>query len=158
MIRAYPFGITRVETDKTLIMIDDAWPNWSRSEGTPLFNAQGEPSQELNAVRDQLQKIEMEIQRTRFFGDALLEAGLLMDMRFEATLPSGEQITADGFMSVDDKKLMELPDAKVVELHRNGVLSLIHAHQISMRHMQKLVDWKAQLAQAAVGASEGSKT
>ena len=95
-------------------------------------------------MRDQLQKIELEIQRTRFFGDALLQADLLMDMRFEATLPSGEQISADGFMSVDDKKLMELPEAKVVELHRSGVLSLIHAHQISMRHMQKLVDWKAQ--------------
>lgn len=144
MVRAYPFGITRVEADKTLIMIDDAWPNWSRTEGTALFNDKGEPSEDLNAVRDQLQKIELEIQRTRFFGDALLQADLLMDMRFEATLPSGEQISADGFMSVDDKKLMELPEAKVVELHRSGVLSLIHAHQISMRHMQKLVDWKAQ--------------
>lgn len=158
MVRAYPFGITRVEAEKTLIMIDDAWPNWSRTEGTPLFNAQGDPSDELNAVRDQLQKIELEIQRTRFFGDALLDAGLLMDMRFEATLPNGEQITADGFMSVDDKKLMELPEAKVVELHRNGVLSLIHAHQISMRHMQKLVDWKSQRAQAAADTSQAPKT
>jgi hypothetical protein len=38
--------------------------------------------------------------------------------------------------------LAALADAQVLEFHRNGVLGLIHAHQLSMRHMRKLVSWR----------------
>jgi hypothetical protein len=90
------------------------------------------------------------VQRTRLFGRALVDAGLLMDMRFDATLPDGKTVTVDGFLTVDEKKLGELPDAKVVEFHRNGVLGLIHAHQMSLRHMRQLVEWRVARAATAL--------
>ena len=65
-------------------------------------------------------------------------------MRFDATLPDGKTLTVEGFMTIDEKKFAELPDDKITEFHKNGVLGLIHAHQISLRHMRKLVEWHAQ--------------
>ena len=49
-----------------------------------------------------------------------------------------------GFLAVDEKKFAALSDDKVLELHKNGALGLIHAHQISMRHMRRLVEWRQQ--------------
>ena len=114
------------------------------TEGTVLFNDDGQPSEYLTAVRDQLEKIEAEVQRTRLFGEALVQADLLTEMRFDATLPDGKTLTVDGFLAVDEKKFATLSDAKVLELHKNGALGLIHAHQISLRHMRRLVEWRQQ--------------
>jgi hypothetical protein len=103
----------------------------------------------MNGVRDQLERVETEIQRTRLFGTLMVDADLLQPMRFDATLPDGSTVSVDGFLTVDEKKLAELPDAKVLEFHKNGVLGLIHAHQISLRHMRRLVDWHVARKQAA---------
>lgn len=151
LMRTYPFGIAHTQDDRMLVMIDEAWPGWSRETGTPLFDEQGMPTEDTRGTLEQIQKIELEIQRTRFFGDALLEAGLLTDMRFEATLSDGEKITVDGFLAIDEAKLAALSQDKLVEFHSNGVLALAHAHQISMRHMQKLVDWRLLRMAAARG-------
>lgn len=140
LLRAYPYGLARADQERVVIVIDEAWNGWSQTEGQPLFESDGKSTAYLNTVREQLEKVEIEVQRTRFVGQALIDADLLMDMRFDATLAGGETITVDGFMTVDDKKLGELPDAKVLEFHRNGLLALIHAHQMSLRHMRELVE------------------
>lgn len=149
LLRAYPFGIARVDAGQVVIVIDEAWAGWSQTEGAPLFDESGEPGPELQQVRGHLEQLETEIQRTRLFGKALLDAGLLTSMRFEATMADGQKITAEGFFTIDEKKLAELPEAKIVEMHRNGALSLIHAHQVSMRLMRRLADWRSQRAAQA---------
>jgi hypothetical protein len=70
----------------------------------------------------------------------LLELELLRAMRFDATLPDGNKISVDGFLAIDEEKLGALPEATVFDLHRTGVLSLIHAHQISLGLMRALVE------------------
>ena len=61
-------------------------------------------------------------------------------MRFDATLPDGNKMSVDGFLALDEEKLGALPDATVLDLHRTGVLALIHAHQISLGLMRALVE------------------
>ena len=152
LLQAYPFGIARVDDNRVVVVIDEAWSGWSQSEGTALFNDDGQPSDHLTAVRDQLEKIEVEVQRTRLFGDALVKADLLTEMRFDATLPDGKTLTVDGFLAVDEKKFAALSDEKVLELHKSGTLGLIHAHQISLRHMRRLVQWRQERGAAAPSA------
>lgn len=143
MLRLYPFGVARVDPQRVMVVIDEGWAGWSQTEGQPLFDAEGKPTDYTNGVREQLEKIETEVQRTRMLGELLMNAKLLSDMRFEAQLPDGSKIVVDGFLTVDEKKMGELSDAQILEYHKNGVLGLIHAHQISMRHMRKLVEWRA---------------
>lgn len=141
LLRCYPFGIARQDDERVIVVIEDGFNGWSLTEGQALFDDAGQPTEFLKGMRDQLEKIEIEIQRTRMFGRLLSEAQLLAPMRFDATLPDGKTLSVDGFLTVDEKKFAELPDAKVLEFHKNGVLGLIHAHQISLRHMRRLVEW-----------------
>ena len=76
------------------------------------------------------------------------ELGLLQDMRFDVTLPDGSKHTVDGFMTLDDKKATALPDDVVAELHRSGLLGLMHLHWVSMGNMRRLVDWHVERAAA----------
>jgi hypothetical protein len=117
-----------------------------------LFDEQGQPAEYLKGMRDQLERVEAEIQRTRLFSKLLLDADLLADMRFDATLTDGQKVSVEGFLAVDEKKLAMLPDEKVLELHRSGALGLIHAHQISMRNMRKLIGWR-QARERTAGAA-----
>lgn len=143
LLRAYPFGIARQDAERVLVVMEEGFDGWSQTEGQALFDAEGKPTEFMNGMRDQLERVETEIQRTRLFGNLLVDADLLQPMRFDATLPDGKTVSVDGFLTVDEKKLAALPDAKIVEFHKNGALGLIHAHQISLRHMRRLVEWHA---------------
>lgn len=159
LLRAYPFGIARLDETRVAVVIDEAWVGWSRTEGEPLFETEGKPGKHLAAMRDHLEKLEAEIQRTRVFGEMLMDAGLLGAMRFDATLPDGRSLSVDGFLALDEKAFAALPDEKLLQLHKSGALALIHAHQISMRHMRRLVEWRQQREVAAQpAAASGSPT
>ena len=69
-----------------------------------------------------------------------------------ATLPDGRSHTVDGFLTVDEKKMQDLPDAVVGDLHRTGVLGLMHLHWVSMGNMRRLVDWHVERGAAATGS------
>ncbi len=43
----------------------------------------------------------------------------------------------------DEEKLLALPDALVLELHRNGILMMMQAQLLSMTNMRRLVERKA---------------
>jgi hypothetical protein len=148
--RRYPFAMAQVSADQMAVCLDRAWEGFSETEGDLLFQPDGEPTPLLLDVHRFVQSFEDEGQRTRAFCSELHKAGLLQDMRFDATLPDGEKLSVDGFLAIDEKKLAGLPDAKIVELHKNGILGLIHAQQISMGLMRRLVEWRVQRAAAAI--------
>jgi hypothetical protein len=139
-LRRYPFAMARLDqgSDQLAVCYDADWAGFSQTEGSPLFTEAGEPSEFLLNAKTFLENFENEIERTRLLCEQLMELELLGDMRFDATLPSGEKLAVDGFLAVDEKKLAELPEAKLVELYRNGILSLIEMHRISMTNMNRL--------------------
>ncbi len=148
LLRMYPFGIARVDTERYALCVDTSSPALSQTEGQALFNEQGQPTEYLDGIHKQLQQIETEVQRTRHLCDLLQEKDLLRDMRFDADLPDGQKLSVDGFLTVDEKRLNDLSDADVLALHRNGVMGLIHAHQVSLPLMRRLVNWRLQRAAA----------
>jgi len=141
VLRSYPFCIARVDTERFAICIDQGHAGFSETEGVPLFEGDAQPSEMLKAMTSNLENLENEVQRTRMIGKRLLELDLLRDMRFDTTLPDGRQHTVDGFLTVDDKKVTELPEATVMELHRTGILGLIHLHWVSIGNMRRLANW-----------------
>jgi hypothetical protein len=139
-LRAYPFAMARVDNEKYAVCIDRAWAGWTEGDGMSLFEADGAPSPYLADVQKYLETLEAELQRTRAFCARLVDLELLQEMRFDATLPDGNKLTVDGFLALDEKKFNELPDATVLELHKSGILALIHMQQVSMGNMRRLVD------------------
>ena len=59
-----------------------------------------------------------------------------------ATLPDGQKLAVDGFYMIDEAKVKALPDATVLELHREGLYSFIQAHWVSLGHMRRLLGWR----------------
>ena len=141
VLNAYPFCIGRMDAERFAICLDAGWSGLSGTEGLALFDAEGQPTQYLAEVQTNLEKVEAEIQRTRLMCRRLRELNLLRDMRFDATLPDGAKLGVDGFLTVDEKALTDLAEPALGELHRSGLLGLIHAHYVSMGNMRKLLDW-----------------
>ena len=139
ILRAYPLAVVPVDATSYAVCID-AKAGLTAETGERLFDDAGEPTAFLTERRGFVEEIEREAQRTRLLGRRLIELELLRSMRFDATLPDGNQLTVDGFLALDDEKLAALPDATVVDLHRTGVLGLINAHQISLGLMRALVE------------------
>lgn len=144
LLRMYPFALARAGDSEVVLCYDASWPGFTLTEGESLFEADGTPTAFTAEMQTQLQNIEAEVERTRLIGEKLLQKNLLQEMRFDATLPDGQKMTVDGFLTVDDKRFGELSDADVLELHRSGILGLIHAHQVSLGNMRRLIEWHAQ--------------
>ncbi len=140
LLRGYPLGLARTDAQNYVVVIDDQAGALSATEGELLFNDQGEPSPMLEERRKFVEQLENEAQRTRLLGRSLQELELLQPMRFDATLPDGQQLSVEGFLTVDEKRFSELADDKLVQLHKSGILALIYAHQFSLGLMRGLVE------------------
>lgn len=152
VLRAYPLCVGRIDDERFAICVDTAFAGVNTDDGQPLFNADGSQSPLLEGMQAHLETLEAEIHKTRLVGKRLLELNLLQDMRFDATLPDGRQHTVDGFLTIDDKKVTDLPDNVVGELHRSGMLGLMHLHWVSMGNMRRLVEWHAERHPAPAAA------
>ncbi len=144
VLRCYPFCIGRLDNTQFAICVDTAWAGVNTTEGDALFNADGQATELLQNMQKHLEALETEVQRTRMVGQRLLDLDVLKDMRFDATLPDGRQHSVDGFLTVDEAKMQALPDEVVGQLHREGVLGLVHAHWVSLGHMRRMVEWHAE--------------
>lgn len=156
VLRHYPFCIARVDDKRFAICVDMAYAGAGNETGAPLFEDDGQPAALLKTMQPQMESLETEVQRTRLVGKRLLELNVLREMRFDATLPDGSKHSVDGFLTVDDKKMTELPEDVVVELHRNGLLGLVHLHWVSLGNMRRLAQWHAERAAAAPAAAAGA--
>lgn len=155
-IRRYPFlTATLRSAGATGVMIDRAWSGFSETEGEPLFEADDKPAAALQRAMQFLEMFETEAQRTRQFCSRLLDLELLREMKADATLPDGANLSVDGFLVVDEEKLHQLADEPVLEMHRNGMLMLLHLHLASLANMRGMVERKARRAQAAAAAAKG---
>lgn len=141
VLRTYPFCIARVDDKQFAICIDTAWPGVVTEGGEPLFKPDGGATPLLEAAQQQLEIVETEVQRTKLLCQRLVDLDLLRDMRFDATFPDGRTHTLDGFFTVDEERLKAQPDSVLLELAKNGLLSIIHAHWVSLGNMRMLVDW-----------------
>lgn len=141
ILRMYPFCIARLDDQQFAVCMDAGWSGISTSEGQALFTPEGEQAPLLASAQQQLELMEAEVQRTRMACQELVALDLLRDMRFDATLPDGRKHSIDGFLTVDDTKVLALPDAKIAELQRKGLLGFINAHWLSLGNMSRLLEW-----------------
>ena len=158
MLRLYPFALARVAANEMVVCFDETWVGFG-SQGQALFDGAGQPTEFTSNVQKQLENFEQEVERTRLAGAMLVEKDLLREMRFDATLPDGSKLVVDGFLTIDEQKLAALSDADIVLMQRNGLMGLIHAHQISLGNMARLVEWHVErLADGGAGAASTAIT
>jgi hypothetical protein len=138
-LRRYPFAMARVDDsgNNLAVCYDSQWAGFNETTGEALFK-DGQPTEFLLNAKAFLENFEQETERTRLICNLLVEMDLLQDMRFEATLPNGEKLDVEGFLALDEKKYQELPDDKVLQLHRNGLIAMLEMHRLSLTNMNRL--------------------
>ncbi len=140
-LRMYPFALARSDDMQYTMCHDANSTRFSVTEGEPLFEADGTPSAFTSDIQRQLEQVEVEVERTRRMGLELLRLDLLREMRFQATLPDGGAVGVEGFLTVDEERFTKLPDAEVLQMHKSGLLGLLHAHRLSLSNMRRLAQW-----------------
>ncbi len=153
-IRRYPFSTAGLPgAGRSNVLVDEAWAGFSDEATEPLFEADDAPAPALKRAIDFLDRFQLETERTQAFCERLVMLGVLKEMKADATLPSGQKLSVDGFHAVDEEKLRALPESTVLELWRNGLLMLIQAHLLSLANIRHLVNRKAARLQAAAELS-----
>ena len=146
-MRAYPFATAKISDEQYAICVDRAWAGFDNDAGEALFDDKGEAAPFLDEIKTYLDNLEVETERTRLICKRLVELDLMEPMRFDAQLDSGN-LSVEGFFCISETKFTALAGDVVAELHRNGILGLVHAQHVSMGNMRRLVERRVRQAAA----------
>ncbi len=75
---------------------------------------------------------------TTAYAEELKKRGLLVAKELRFALPSGESQTIGGLRLIDEQKVSELSDETFLEWRRQGWISLMHWHWVSMDNFQRM--------------------
>ena len=141
-IRRYPFMLAKLSpeaTDLSLMFDPTSGAIGEFDEGERMFDDEGNTTDATKRVLDFCQHFEQAAQRTQAFLNELKDNGILMDGEVAIQREGEEQpFIYRGFRMVDQDKLRELSDEKILEWHKNGILMLIHAHIYSLDLMRTI--------------------
>jgi hypothetical protein len=141
-IQRYPFAVARDDENQRLVLCVDVKSDLLADEGEAIISEDGtlgaraERSQEIMKQYVEQEAVTRELLRV------LDEYELIAPAQVRVTL-EGESRLLNGLYRVDDKKVQELSDDKVLELHRRNYFPAIFAHLQSLAQLQVLIDLKA---------------
>lgn len=143
-VRRYPFVFSRSQ-DQTqyFLCIDEDYAGFSEgSEGEPLFQPDGNPTDFTSKTLDFLSQYQAEFQRTEQFAARLQSLNLLDRKQVSSTDPDSgsEKLRLSGFYTVDRSRLGTLLNEPTVELVRSGDYELICHHLASLSNFTQLRD------------------
>jgi hypothetical protein len=146
-VRRYPFCMTRVTVDgkeqsERIACVEKRAVN---AKGEALYDSKGEPLPVWDHLRKLLFEFEADLARTEELCRKLHELHLLETFTAQVA-PQGEPpIALTGMYRVSEEKLQALHADTLQELARNGMLSRVYAHLLSLDNFQHLLDRRAKL-------------
>ena len=138
-VRRYPFVFAETASDQFAVCIDPSSNCLDETQGTPLFESNGEPSAAMQDTVKRLGDYQRAMLLTRGFMEKLAAANVLMDANAKAELPDGRSMVWRGFWTVDEQRFRDLPEAALKDWFRSGELGLIYAHLISLGNLADLL-------------------
>jgi hypothetical protein len=154
MIRRYPFALSKgTEENRFVVCVDEASTLLSDTEGAPMFDEKGEPTQVIENVKRYLSELQQMDMLTQQFSHFLLSNNLLtpLNMRVNATAQA-RNIT--GCYVINEERLNAFSDALFLEVRAKGFLPAMYAHLMSLPQIERLV----QLSKAKTGAAAATAT
>ena len=137
-IQRYPFDI-RPDGEKLGVFIDENSDQIS-DEGEALFTEDGEPSELLKNRQQFLGDLaNSEVQNQRFIKQ-IKELDLLEEITLRVQYRSGQVRNVTGVLSINEKKLVELDDDKVLAMHKAGYLGAAYSMMLSLGQLNRLVE------------------
>lgn len=144
IIRRYPFVLAGKEGEtKFTICIDAGSEFVNQTEGEPLFDSEGKPSEAMEQVKKyltELQQMEMFTNEfVRYLGEKNLFTPMNMNLRM------GKQIkNVTGAYIINEERLNKLSTESFLEMREKRYLPVIYAHLGSLGQMERLISFKDQ--------------
>jgi hypothetical protein len=145
-IRKYPFLFVENPVSKQLTLcVDEDAPHFvmdAKEEASvaKFYDNQGTPTKFVRNALAFCLSIQQDYDITRQFCEIIHSLDLLVANKVDATLPGGQMLSLGGFRQIDQQKFDQLPDEKIVELHRKGWLPLIYYMFLSNTNWKSLLD------------------
>jgi len=138
-LASWPFRLVREGGDAGRFLVAVHSPSLNTTEGDALFDDAGVEMPWLSERLRALVATDAALADTSRLIEALDQAGLLHARTLQAVLADGRDIELNGFVTVDETLLAELPADQLHALHTSGALSLAYLHLLSMRRFRALV-------------------
>jgi hypothetical protein len=140
-VRRYPFVFTSDGKEKLFLCVDEASERFVKKAKKKDINffAEGKQTDATNNALEFCKRFYNDQLATHAFAKKIADAGLLADKKLTVTpKDGGKPINLTGFKIVDAEKLQKLDDKTVVEWHKNGLLSLIYLHLVSLSNFNNI--------------------
>lgn len=108
------------------IAVDLEHSRISETAGEPLFNGDGQPTEQLRRIQHALGQLVTGTESTDAFIRTLLDLKLIEPIDISLRFDDGETLRLDGLYTVSRDRLHDLDDADALTLFRNGHLQLAH--------------------------------
>jgi hypothetical protein len=138
-VRRYPFILAEGENKQLSLAVDMDAPQLG-GEGEALFDDKGEPTELVRNVMNMMGEFQSQALSTGTLAKELDDAKLLTQQSLRVQLGDGRNAVVDGVWIVDEAKLRELSDDKILSLYKSGALVAIHAHMLSLRNLLPLLE------------------
>ncbi len=129
-VRKYPFVFVEdQENNKLMLCVDEDATSFvanAEEQNVAKFYEGDQPTEFTRNALNFCTAVQEQHNITRAFCDVLKSMDLLQVNQSEAKLASGKALRLNGFQVIDVEKLRDLPDEKVLELHRQGWMPLIY--------------------------------
>jgi hypothetical protein len=157
MIRRYPFALSKgAEENRFVVCVDEASTLLSDTEGAPMFDEKGEPTQVIENVKRYLSELQQMDMLTQQFSRFLLTNNLLTPLNMRVNAAQARNIT--GCYVINEERLNAFSDALFLEVRAKGFLPAMYAHLMSLPQIERLVQLSKAKTGSAPTATEAAPT
>jgi hypothetical protein len=145
-IRRYPFLLGEAgENKRHVLFVDEASPNVTRGQGTPLV-ADGKPTDAAKNAMKFCEAYNLDQENTRQFCEALAALDLLEKRNINLTLANGNKVAVNDTLAISPRKFEEMSDSLYLEWRKRKWLFTAYCHFHSGMNWQRLIERAAQRA------------
>lgn len=142
IVRRYPFALAGTGTEgQYTICIDEGSDLVGTTEGSPLFDDKGEPTQVIENVKRYLSELQQMDQLTQQFAAWLKENNMFTPLNMRVRDQDKVKNIA-GCYVVNEERLNNLSDEKFLELRSKRFLPAIYAQLMSLAQVERLMTLK----------------
>lgn len=142
IIRRYPFALAGAgEEGRFTVCIDEGSPLVSDTEGVPLFDEKGEPTEAIENVKRYLGELQQMDAFTRGFCGWLAEHNLFIPLNMRVR--QAEQVkNITGCYVINEERLNNLSNELFLALREKRYLPAAYAHLMSLAQIERLMTLK----------------
>jgi len=149
IIRRYPFALSQASDDgRFLVCVDEGSDLLSDTEGSPLFNEAGEPTEVIDNVKRYLSELQQMDAITAEFCKFLAKHNLFVPLNMRVR--QNDKIkNISGCYVINEERLNNLSDELFLEMRSKHYLPAIYAQLTSLSQIERLVMLKDEQAKPA---------